>query len=98
MFTYTIIIPHKNTPQLLQRCLDSIPIRVDIQIIIVDDFSDSTIVDFNNFPGSNRLNVEIYLTKEGKGAGYARNVGLTKAKGKWILFADSDDFFNKKCR
>ena len=95
MFTYTIIIPHKNTPQLLQRCLDSIPIRRDIQIIIVDDFSDSTIVDFNNFPGSNRSNVEIYLTKEGKGAGYARNVGLTKAKGKWILFADSDDFFNK---
>ncbi|MCI6862195.1 MAG: glycosyltransferase family 2 protein, partial [Prevotella sp.] len=27
---YSIIIPHKNIPQLLQRCLDSIPIRDDV--------------------------------------------------------------------
>jgi hypothetical protein len=30
---YTVIIPHKNIPDLLQRCLDSIPRREDIQII-----------------------------------------------------------------
>lgn len=92
---YSIIIPHKNCPKLLERCLSSIPVRNDIQVIIVDDNSDSKIVDFNNFPGKNRPNTEIYLTKEGKGAGYARNVGLKYAKGKWLLFADADDFYNK---
>jgi glycosyltransferase involved in cell wall biosynthesis len=92
---FSIIIPHKNSPDLLQRCLDSIPRREDVQIVIVDDNSDETIVDFNNFPGMNENFVKIYLTKEDKGAGYARNVGIKNSKGKWILFADADDFFTE---
>lgn len=47
---YSIIIPHKNIPQLLQRCLDSIPIRDDVQVIVVDDNSDTDKVNFDNFP------------------------------------------------
>ena len=93
MINFTIIIPHKNIPILLQRCLDSIPERDDIQIIVVDDNSDPDKVDFSTFPGLDRKNTEVYFTKEGKGAGYARNVGLLHAKGKWLLFADADDFF-----
>lgn len=94
MINYSIIIPHKNTPLFLQRCIDSIPHREDIQIIIVDDNSDPQKVNFNRFPGLTQKNVEIYFTKEGKGAGYARNVGLKHAKGKWLLFADADDFYH----
>lgn len=90
---YSIIIPHKNSPDLLRRCLDSIPRRKDVQIIVVDDNSDSEKVDFEHFPGVGEISVEIYLTKEGKGAGYARNVGLGRAKGKWLLFADADDYY-----
>ena len=90
---YSIIIPHKNIPLLLQRCLDSIPQREDIQIIVVDDNSSSDIVDFSNFPGRNKVGVEIILTKEGKGAGYARNCGLKHVRGEWLIFADADDFF-----
>ena len=93
-YTYTIIIPHKNIPLLLQRCLDSVPLRNDVQIIVVDDGSSSNVVDFTNFPGTDRENVEIIFTKDGKGAGYARNCGLLQAKGKWLLIADADDFFN----
>ncbi len=93
MFNFSIIIPHKNIPDLLQRCLDSIPKRDDLQVIIVDDNSDPSIVDLKKFPGINRSNTEVIFTKEGKGAGYARNVGLKNAKGKWILFADADDYF-----
>ena len=92
MFNYTIIIPHKNTPKYLQRCLDSIPERNDIQVIVVDDNSDN--LDTINFPGLYKKNTEVYFTNEGKGAGYARNIGLSYAKGKWLLFADADDYFN----
>jgi len=91
---YSIIIPHKNIPELLQRCLSSIPRRSDIQIIIVDDNSDPSKVDFEKFPGQNDPCIEVIYTKEGKGAGYARNIGITKAAGKWLLFADADDFYN----
>ena len=95
LILYSVIIPHKNIPQLLRRCLDSIPKRNDVQIIVVDDNSDSSEVDFSNFPGVGEFNTEVYFTKEGKGAGYARNLGLEKAKGKWLVFADADDFFNE---
>ena len=93
MIRFSIIIPHKNTPDLLQRCLDSIPRREDVQVIVVDDNSDSEKVDFDRFPGLGDSHVEVYLTKDGKGAGYARNVGMTHAKGEWLIFADADDYF-----
>jgi len=93
---YSIIIPHKNIPHLLQRCLDSIPRREDVQIIVVDDNSDPAKVDFANFPGLNDPYVQVIFAKnkEGrKGAGYARNVGIAQATGKWLIFADADDYF-----
>ena len=94
MYKFTIIIPHKNIPHLLQRCLYSIPKRDDLQVIIIDDNSDPEIVDFENFPGIGEDNIEVVFTKEDKGAGYARNIGLKFAKGEWLLFADADDFYN----
>lgn len=92
-YKYSVIIPHKNSPKLLQRCLDSIPKREDIQIIVIDDNSDTDKVDFDRFPGKDCNNIEIIFTKEGKGAGYARNVGLDASEGQWIIFSDADDFF-----
>lgn len=90
---YSVIIPHKNTPQLLQRMLDSIPQRDDLEVIVVDDNSDPTIVDFSGFPGINRTGTKMVFNKEGHGAGYARNVGMDAARGEWLLFADADDYF-----
>ena len=90
MVNYSIIIPHKNSPELLERCLNSIPERKDIEIIVVDDYSDES-----RRPQTKRADVKvIYLTKEQtKGAGRARNIGLGKAAGKWLLFADCDDYY-----
>lgn len=93
---FSFIIPHKNIPQLLQRCIDSIPKWDDIQIIVVDDNSDPTIVNFENLSSIADPIVDIVLTKEGYGAGYARNIGLSKARGKWLLFADADDYFTSQ--
>lgn len=90
---YSIIIPHKDTPSLLQRCLNSIPQRADLEVIVVDDNSDPKIVDFSNFPGINTPLTKVVFSKAGKGAGYARNIGIDNANGKWLLFADADDFF-----
>ena len=94
---FSIIIPHKNSVDLLKRLLDSIPIRNDIQVIIVDDNSDRSKVDINNLPGKDRKDLEyIFLNKDqSNGAGRARNIGLKHAKGKWLLFADADDFYTE---
>lgn len=50
-----------------------------------------------SFSGKRQKNTEVLFTKEGKGAGYARNIGLSHARGKWIIFADADDFFTADC-
>lgn len=91
----SIIIPHHNLVSLLKRCLDSIPDRRDFEVLVVDDNSDEGSIselkslDFHK-------NVKIIYTYEGKGAGYARNIGIEKANGKWVLFCDSDDFFTSE--
>lgn len=93
---FSIIIPHKNCPHLLQRCIASIPKRNDLEVIIVDDNSDSDIVDFEHFPWLGKNNINVIFTKEGKGAGFARNVGMKHASGKWLLFADADDYYTSE--
>lgn len=88
--TYSFIIPHKNRPDLLKRCIDSIPERDDIQIIVVDDDSDE-----DKKPYFERSEIEVIniSKEESRGAGKARNIGLKKATGSWLLFPDCDDFY-----
>lgn len=93
-YHYTIIIPHHNIPHLLQRCLSSIPHREDVQVIVVDDKSDTKYLSFLQALEEKFSWIAFIYEKEGKGAGYARNIGLNHAKGDYILFADADDFFN----
>lgn len=88
---YTIVIPHYNIPQLLVRCIRSIPFRNDIQIIVVDDNSPGNENYLDEIPELSRC--EFYVTKDKKGAGHVRNVALPHIKGEKVLFADADDLF-----
>ena len=91
MYNYSFIIPHKNCPGLLKRCVDSIPVRDDVQIIVVDDNSDE--LKKPALPVRKGLEVVLLNASQSKGAGRARNVGMGKAEGKWLLFPDSDDYY-----
>lgn len=92
MYNYSFIIPHKNSPSLLQRCVDSIPERNDVQVIVVDDNSDEEKRPILK----ERKNLQVIQldAKQSKGAGRARNVGLEHAEGRWLLFPDCDDYYN----
>ncbi len=90
---YTIIIPHYNTPELLVRCLHSIPVRQDVQVIVVDDCSPNASEYLIKYPELSRPYVEFYSTTKGGSAGRARNVGLQHARGRWCMFADADDYY-----
>lgn len=91
MIKYSIIIPHKNCPLLLDRCIASIPRRDDVEVIVVDDNSDDIVFDSLHF--IQRPDVKIVFNKQGGGGGFARNIGVSIAKGEWIIFSDSDDTF-----
>lgn len=90
-YKYSIIIPHRNSEKTLRRCLNSIPQRNDIQIIVVDDYSNETI----NWDKLHKdyKHIRIIYSPICLGAGNARNKGLEEATGKWLLFADADDFY-----
>lgn len=93
-YKYTIIIPHYNTPKLLERCLVSIPEDDDIQVIVADDNSPGSEKYIDEYPCLFRKNVEFIFSKEKqRGGGGMRNLALEKSSGDWLIFADSDDFF-----
>ena len=91
--TFSIIIAHYDIPDLLMRCLKSIPVSEDIQVIVVDDNSPDADTYLERYPELSRPYLEFIRAPKNGGAGYARNIGLDHAKGKWLLFADADDFF-----
>lgn len=93
MINYSFIIPHKDLPDLLRRCVSSIPRRDDIEIIIVDDASDPEVVNERTMADViEQPCVRMIFTKENGGLSYVRNVGIKNASGKWTFIADADDF------
>lgn len=90
----SIIIPHYNTPDLLEKLIKSIPHINDIQIIVIDDNSISGVEKLSELQNKYCSQVEFYKNNTTKkGAGTCRNIGLKYAEGKWILFADADDYY-----
>ena len=92
----SVIIPHYNCPDKLERLLNTIDLKSDdIQVIVVDDRSDKDLEELRmvrqKYSG---YWVEFYRNNNGaKGAGTPRNIGIRHAQGQWLLFADSDDYF-----
>lgn len=87
----SIIIPHKNSSNTLERLLLSIPSSIQSEVIVVDDNSNEN--ELSKLQTlQNKFGFLLYKN-EGLFAGGARNTGLKYATNKWILFADSDDFF-----
>ena len=90
----SVIIPVYNVEKYLAQCLDSVINQTlkDIEIICVDDGSfDGSLEILNKYKEKDeRIKI---LTQKNQYAGVARNNGLKVAKGKYLSFLDSDDFF-----
>jgi glycosyltransferase involved in cell wall biosynthesis len=90
---FSIIIPNYNKGQYINECLSSVINQSykNLEIIVIDDGStdnSGTICDEYAIK-DNRIRV---FHKENGGVSSARNWGLDKAIGEYIMFVDSDDY------
>lgn len=89
----SVIVPVYNVEKYLLNCYASIAHQTyaKLDIILVDDGSTDSSGKLCNEIASKDRRVQV-LHKKNEGLGYARNSGLELAKGKYVLFVDSDDY------
>ena len=93
---FSIIVPVYNTAQYLNKCIDSLLKQTyqNFEILLIDDGStdDSpSIIDDYSTRFENIISYHI----QNSGVSSARNLGLQKAHGEYIVFVDSDDYVDK---
>lgn len=95
--TLSIIIPIYNASSTIERCLKSL-YRIQnkhrrlVEIILIDDGStDGSSVLVEKTVASVTDLKFLHLQQQNSGVSSARNAGLRKATGEWILFLDADD-------
>lgn len=88
----SIIIPVYNVEKYLSACLDSVIAQdyENLEIILINDGStDGSFVICQEYLSKDkRISL---INKENGGLSSARNLGLDRMKGKWVMFVDSDD-------
>ena len=91
----SIIIPIYNIERYLHRCLDSVLNQTfeEWQAILVDDGSTDKSGEIAEEYAA-KDNRFVVTHKENGGLSDARNVGISKATGEYIMFVDGDDFIH----
>ncbi len=87
----SVVIPVYNRENTILRAINSVlrQTYTNIEIIVVDDCSTDSTIDRIKSCEDDRL--KLLCLSENRGANYARNRGIEKAKGDFIAFQDSDD-------
>ena len=94
MVKISIIVPIYNVEQYLKKCLDSLFNQTlkDIEIIAINDGSkDNSYKIAKEYEDKDNFKL---LTQKNNGLSYTRNRGLEIARGKYIMFVDSDDYLD----
>lgn len=93
--TVSFIIPVYNASITIFRCLDSIyslPLRQeDFEVIVIDDCSTDNSYEILDEYKKNHANLILFRQQQNHRQGAARNIGVNKATGEYVVFVDSDD-------
>lgn len=93
----SIIIPVYNVEDYLEECIKSLISQSykNIEIILINDGSTDHSLEICNILKDNDNRI-IVINQVNSGVSVARNVGLNRATGEYVLFVDSDDFVQKE--
>ena len=93
----TIIVPVYNVEEYLKKCLDSLVNQTydknKYEIYIINDASKDNSLNIIKEYQKKYSNITVNDLKKNKGVSNARNIGIKNAKGKYLLFCDSDDYY-----
>jgi glycosyltransferase involved in cell wall biosynthesis len=91
----SVIVPVYNTEPYLRQCLDSVVNQTlsDIEIICINDGSTDNSLNILDEYAQKDSRIKVITKENGGNAAPARNLGLEIAQGEFLLFLDSDDFF-----
>lgn len=91
----SIVVPIYNVEQYLDKCIESILKQTyeNIEIILVNDGSTDNSANICNKYEKKDTRIKVIHKKNG-GLSDARNIGINNAKGKYIIFIDSDDWID----
>ena len=92
----SVIVPIYNVEKYLDECIGSILSQTyeNLDIILVDDESPDSSPQMCDEYAKRDSRIRVIHKKNG-GLGFARNSGLDTAKGKYVMFVDSDDSLEK---
>ena len=92
----SIIIPVYKVEKYLKKCIESVlnQTYTNLQIILVDDGSPDNCGKICDEYAKKDSRIEV-IHKANGGLSDARNVGISKAKGRYIGFVDSDDYIKE---
>lgn len=95
---FSIIVPIYNVQDWLNECLISIINQSykDFEVILVDDGSTDSSGEIAKTFAEGYSNF-FYFCKENGGLSDARNYGINKSKGDYLVFVDSDDYLESDC-
>ncbi|PRY82712.1 glycosyltransferase family 2 protein [Alkalibacterium olivapovliticus] len=98
MFDVSIIMPVYNVKEHLPRAIESALAQKKVigEIILVNDGSTDGSKDVCEAYAEKEPLLITVINQENQGSGPARNAGLKAASGKFIYFADPDDYFNER--
>ena len=96
MKTFSIIVPVYNAGMHLSNLMSSIlgQIYEDFEVILIDDGSTDNSAEICDFYSDADLRIKV-VHQENRGVSAARNRGLDLCQGRWVIFADADDYFIK---
>ena len=92
----SVIIPVYNAEKTLKKCMESVLKQKDedLEIVIINDGStDASDKIIQEYKEKNQKTIS-YYKKKNTGVADTRNYGVKKAKGKYILFLDADDYLD----
>ena len=98
MKTIGVIIPNYNSGIYIKRCLDSLleqEYRVN-EIIVVDDCSTDESTKIVKEYTKKYNNIILLENEKNMGVSYSRNRGIENTKSEYIMFCDSDDWYEKQ--